>query len=415
MSNSKRNGFTLVEMLVVVAIMLILIVAGLTTFSTSSDARRVREAARMLNVYLSSAKNRAKETGRPCGVTLRRFGNTSAVMTADQCEVPPAYGGDVTNAKVQVCVIDRTSTQVTVLAVVSASGSFSKSIISVNDEVQFNYQGHRYTITAVGDDYFVCTLDVSQGQMVPWPTVSAWNAATEYHKGDVVYYNNRYYACIKDGTDKDADGNSQKNIGKVPSSSPEFWSLTTLGQSVAYSIYRAPVKNGATPLQLPAGAVVDLGGSGIDNSGVFSNYANDVTILFDADEAIRLSVAGAVIRVTEPIFLLVGKRERVGSAYIKPSTPLPTPAPNPPTVKTESQFTNVEDLNCLWVMVNPQSGLVLTGNNCESETAAYNAYMASWNNPATKNDKDKAYNAAFYAALYTSRALARNVQGVGGK
>ena len=66
-------AFTLIEMLVVVAIMMVLVAAAATRMRPASEARRIRESARALNVYLGSARNRAMETGRPCGVILHRF------------------------------------------------------------------------------------------------------------------------------------------------------------------------------------------------------------------------------------------------------------------------------------------------------------------------------------------------------
>ena len=60
-------------MLVVVTIMMLLVAVSATAFRPANDSRRIREAARAINVYLGSARNRAMETGRPCGVIFRRF------------------------------------------------------------------------------------------------------------------------------------------------------------------------------------------------------------------------------------------------------------------------------------------------------------------------------------------------------
>ena len=81
-------------MLVVVTIMMMLVAAAATRMRPATESRRIREAARAINVYLGSARNRAMETGRPCGVILHRFSarsTSSAVMNLDQCEVPPCY------------------------------------------------------------------------------------------------------------------------------------------------------------------------------------------------------------------------------------------------------------------------------------------------------------------------------------
>ena len=67
------NAFTLIEMLIVITITMLLVAASLTTMRPALESRRTREAARAIEVYLSSARNRAMETGRPCGVMLYRF------------------------------------------------------------------------------------------------------------------------------------------------------------------------------------------------------------------------------------------------------------------------------------------------------------------------------------------------------
>ena len=73
------------------------------------EGRRAREAARALNVYISSVRNRAMETGRPCGLILHRLANPNgtpspiaAALSMDQCETPPTFAGLSTGAVVQV-------------------------------------------------------------------------------------------------------------------------------------------------------------------------------------------------------------------------------------------------------------------------------------------------------------------------
>ena len=63
-------------MLIVIGIMLIMVAAAATLMQPASESRRIREAARSINIYLSSARNQAMETGRPCGVTFRNFSPT---------------------------------------------------------------------------------------------------------------------------------------------------------------------------------------------------------------------------------------------------------------------------------------------------------------------------------------------------
>ena len=243
------RAFTLIEMLIVITIMVILAVMAANMLGPAMDGRRIREAARAVNVYVSSARNRAMEIGRPCGVTLRCA--TSAVMTLDQCEVLGIYS-------------------------------------------------------------------------VGWPP--------------------------------------------KPTSTPP---TTT--------------KVGNQPLQLPAGAVIDLGASGVDdgtNSGNGTIFGNaDVTILFSPNGSVDGIQIGAATPspVVYPIFLLVGKNERVGTAVATGGD-----------LAIDSKLANCQDVANYWVTINPQTGVVGT-EPVGSRTA----------NPPT--------------TISIARELARDAIGMGGK
>jgi type II secretory pathway pseudopilin PulG len=316
-------------MLVVVTIMMMLLAAAATRMRPANDARRVREAARALGVYLSTARNRAMETGRPCGVILHRFtGATAAVMSLDQCEVPPTYAGDTTGATMQVTVSGSTVTTTT-------TSGFTNTLVANGDLIQFNGQGPYYTITdrtGGGGTGVTATFDTSQGQLVPWPSVSPGISASY-------------------------------RISRLPSST----NATTF-------------KGQAQSLQLPASTVVDLAGSGIDSAAApfnqFTAGGADVGIVFSSNGSIYgvYFVNGTSTNVTAPIYLLVGKRDRVGNTYTAGNTNLDTQ-------------TNDQDLTNLWIVVNPQTGLVTCG-----EVGADNGTRFSG-----------------------SRALARDQQSMGGK
>ena len=107
-SNPVRRGITLIELLVVISIMMLLAAVAVPMMRPTMEGRRVREAARAINVYLSSARSEAMRTGRPVGVMLRRLdGQPECSMVLEQAEVPPTYAGDTTDAKVRVQTVNR--------------------------------------------------------------------------------------------------------------------------------------------------------------------------------------------------------------------------------------------------------------------------------------------------------------------
>ena len=95
--------FTLIELLVVITITLVLMVSAAVMIGPALQNRSVRESARAVNGYLSSARNAAMETGRPCGVIFRCFNATTpCAMTLEQAEVPPTYAGEQTTSSATI-------------------------------------------------------------------------------------------------------------------------------------------------------------------------------------------------------------------------------------------------------------------------------------------------------------------------
>ncbi len=302
------TGFTLIEMLVVVTIMMIMVAAAATMMQPASDSRRLRETARAVNVYLSSARNRAMETGRPCGVIFRHYGTLTCAMTADQCEVPPSYSGDSVQSTATVTISGSTIT-----AVLSADDSPYK-LLRNGDLIQFNCQGPCYAITNPND-----TVSTSPTfGFITGPAIGAWSLT-----------------CNTGGQ-------------LVP------W--TSSGTTVPYRIFRSPVKGGATPLQLPASAVVDLAWSGYGSSYLDTTTAMDYTVMFSPNGSVECVYEGSYQRnVTQPIYLLIGKRERVGQTGSSSANP--------------AQWGNWQDPAGYWVVVNPQTGMVSTSNIAVASSA----------------------------------------------
>ena len=140
---------------------------------------------------------------------------------------------------------------------------------------------------------------------------------------------------------------------------------------------RAAVKGAAQPLQLPAGSVVDLAWSSVVGGGGFG-VPFDATVIFLPNGSVALT---AGVNPTAPIYLLVGRRERINNNWAHPQT-----------TSNEPLWANFQDLNNIWVIINPQTGLVSTEPVADSSTATTQG-----------------------PALDASRVLAAQAQGIGGK
>ncbi len=329
-----RRGITLVELLVVVSILMMLMVVAVPVIRPGLESRRMREAARQVNVYLASAQAQAARLGRPVGVELVRDPDAPQMCRVlQQVEVPPPYAGDTLDTRIQLQrgSYDLADGRTYVFAQL-AGGSVSPGLFRKGDWLQVNYQGPYYQIVDGPDadndgflDGFPLTLkiDLRGGVDLPWPS-SAWS------------------------------------------------------MPMPFQIVRSPEKGAALPLRLPEKTCIDLAFSGTDTlwfqaglqnaSGAWVADPTPVLVLFAPAGGVesiwrgRMVVLGGQERpigtrfsALEPIFLLVGRPERV-------------PRDLDPAVYNASNYfslaedglLNPRDLTNLIVAIRPQNGMITT-------------------------------------------------------
>ncbi|MEE8451351.1 MAG: prepilin-type N-terminal cleavage/methylation domain-containing protein [Thermoguttaceae bacterium] len=360
----SRSGITLIELLVVISILMLLAAVAVPAVRPALEGRRIREAARAVNVYLGAAQGEAMRTGRPCGVILERVdGLPQCSMVLHQAIVPPPYAGDDLNSAVRLRHVNEFSINAIVEAYLI--GGFNPGLVHVGDRIQFNYQGPWFQIhgpdiapvdgiidstVGPGGEPLKIKIHLGDHPHVPWPKL--WLAQDSPEEGDA-------------------------------KSAP-----------LPYQIRRRPIKSSAKPLQLPAGAVIDLTASGTDlqvqRLGWHGNWAkndpeyqyaqsppvimfspngsvermdyvplNPATgefepVMFDPDvidfDGGDLLVLESDLLVTRPIYLMIGKRERVTNEEAT-------------DFMAEEDMPNWTDLTNLWITINPQTGLVSTAEN----------------------------------------------------
>jgi type II secretory pathway pseudopilin PulG len=323
--SSFPRAVTLIEMLIVVSIVMILMVVTLKAIQPTGD-RRLRETARVVSVYLSSAQNRAMELGRPCGVIFRRAKDTNTKtvsMTLDQCEVPPPYAGDMMNAVVRVqdqSTYDSSGalTQVK-LRIQIRTNDFSDKLIRPGDLMQLNNQGNYFTIQPP----------------------DATNPYTDFLPDTDGYFK------FSDGsatTDPDWIDSNYLTLSidllQIPINRLPPWS-----SPVSFQILRQPdkVRSSASSLQLPKGAVVDLNLSCMESGAseqYFTGINDDLYIIFAANGAVEGYYLNGKQQVLGPIFLLIGQTKLID-----------------PVTGTDD---NGADMSNFWVTINPQTGLIST-------------------------------------------------------
>jgi prepilin-type N-terminal cleavage/methylation domain-containing protein len=283
----RRAGVTLLELLIVMTIMLMVTAAAIPVMMPAMQNRRMREASRLTSSFISGARARAIETGRPAGVMLERFNGLPMAMQLSYVEVPPPYSGDTLSSK----VVLNPSGRIVFMGIPPLGGPTDelwRGMIRYGDLVRLDYKGRLYRL-ASGN----AAIDPKAGEVITTPPPTGWYLL-------------------------DATG--------APPTLPR--AFTTVG--VPFQIIRQPVRSSATPLQLPEGTVVDLISSGSTttgtngsfnvNSGLW-NASNtplppsvpyNPVIMFSPNgsvSSVTSGNAGSPSRPNSAIHLLIGRRE----------------------------------------------------------------------------------------------------------
>jgi type II secretory pathway pseudopilin PulG len=213
---AQRPGLTLIELLIVIAILMIVTVAAVPLLQPPNADRKLREAAREFVSTLDLAKARAIETGRPAGIWIDPQPAVNGVVESYKiflCDVPPPYAGD-----------------------------------TLSSSASFNTTGNQVTLNGASSVSQLCKY------------------------GDTIRFNSRgtYYSI--------AGGTAGQNISgsSFTITAPLGYSLPPANFSnVPFQIFRQPVKSSVGPTILPTNApaaVIDLSQSGYGDAGTqFSN------------------------------------------------------------------------------------------------------------------------------------------------
>ena len=345
-----RRGMTLVELLVVIFIILLVAAIMLPRLQPIMDHGKIREAARAIQLYLSSARNQAIVSGRSCGVLIEPLpADNGCSMTLKQVETPAAYGGDFLGATAAL-IYTGTSQSANGGVIASCLINLSPNPhsptpasipINVGDLVQVGYQGFLLNVVSPPSN----------------PSLTVYNPPV-----------NLFYANIDIGH------------GETP-----FWlsqQVNVPGPALPYKIWRWPVKSGAGDMQLPSPTVIDLTWSGNDPVGSVGSptwtiqtppatapaLPTPVIIMFAADGRIDwVSNYGSPggQPATTPIYLLVGMRNKVFDNHTDPNI----------------ANTNLNDFNSLWVSIDAATGLIVV-----ADPAAVGTTTAVLPAPPTNSD-----------------------------
>jgi len=284
---------SLVELLVVVAILGLLAVTVVPTLATTTESRRGREAARTISTFIAQSQARAVGRSEWSGFWIIAASTTSSAgVDLVFADVPEVYRGDTADATVTVGSSGTPTRTLTFSAGAIANVGVGAGLVNVQtrDLIRFGGKG-------------------------PWYELNAGHAEVRL----------RTHIVASD---------SIEDAGQTERNTP--WPAA--GVSHPFEILRYPEAAG-TPAPLPNGRVIDLYWSGFGPDGAAETFATgdtrffanlspvaygNVAVLFDSTGRVRKVVApdvagGSAVSlrktVTGPILLLVGRADRAGQAF----------------------------------------------------------------------------------------------------
>ncbi len=257
-----RRGMTMVELLIVVAVMVIMMGIALPMMKTGIEGRKLREAARQVNTGVTVAKSLAAETGRYAGLILDTEAlpeDTTKLFARRMffAETPPPYAGDIVGARALIDVSNASAWK----AYFDAGSGNLNAVAKVGDLIRFDFRQPDYVITGIqpgsGSVLFV----------VQFAVMVAGSPAPPH------------------------------NI------------------FLPFQIIRHPEKSSATPFELPSGAVIDLSSSGFGVSDTrLAAATGPVTIVFGPSGRVvgvlNISLSSSP---TDTLHLLIGNLENLGA------------------------------------------------------------------------------------------------------
>ncbi len=352
------RGFTLMEMLIVIAIMLLLVIATLPRLKQSMDESKVREASRQLSSHFSRAKARAAATGRPCGLwfVTEQIGPATPPGTFQTtelylAEIPPPYSGDVQEARV---------------VVTDSSGNQAPTWTNFNN---INPPGWLLN--------FPPASNAGLFTLIPQTAPNNTFFIRFDHKGPLfpgIRIGNLFY--VTGGPTLPPHGNGLYDANTNPSAGYQ------------YEIIRLPQRIGA-PLALPRGTSVDLTYSGFGNSGTdFYSSPNQILVLFTPDGRVG-NVTYQTWNATNSNYPIISN-DAAGTLHFLVG--------RPEKVGLPLNQSNLNDNNALWVSVGRLTGSVTTTENAPNIDFVFS-------NPATAAEQQA------YLTIAREYAITQDVKG----
>jgi type II secretory pathway pseudopilin PulG len=466
-ARTSRQGVTLLELLIVILVMLMITALTIPVVAPALSGRQIREAARMVDVFINGARNRAFQTGRPVGVVFEQD-IPGGATTLSYAEVPPPYSGDQSNSTINIT--QNGATDVTSGYMFNQQDMGWYGLVRPGDLIQFNYRPTLYRIYA-GEPF----LDVNyNGQYDVGEPYTDTNLSTSYDGAlSGTIQANGYLSSGSAMSSMSIYNNGTNYFGAWtyayadPTLALQYMSPTGgfggFGPSgaVTFQIVRQPVPLATGKLQLSSAAAIDMGatigtstqdvvavaGSGFDvdppasgspspppgvpswSLASFREFPmsplSNATVApapYTSRVIVTFSPSGLVDLVycwDEPTFSFNNSaggwqgRQPTGPIYfLVGKRELVGGDPEVLALMQAGQAPikpcfNYQDATNLWVVINPFTGMVSTTENAPVDLTAA---------PPVQNSSNQTALQTYYSSqAYQARSIAREMQNTGGR
>ena len=357
----SRSAFTLIELLIVVAIILLLAALTLPSLKGILKDQRISQATRLVQGFVESARARAIGSGRPVAAIFERFSEVDGDTGLQTCvrmsigEVFPPYEGDWANT-VGTLVDTDSDGYPNALDVPGAQGASLTAIVTEGDTIQLG--GHNFAFNITGTPAAVGTnIRVLFENPAKTPVYNPPNAT--------VFIN--------------------KEEGR--------WPTVAGTTNVSFRIYRKPSKSMAGSVVLPRGTCIDLGwsGAGVGGTELATSVAKmtakrSIYLVFDSrgtlgavyefQQSSSTSATDPLAAALGVVHFLIGRTDQVNVS-------------GAPLSDSDDVQSNILDTANKWVSINAFTGRVYSSDVAAQSTTTISVpearYLAIHGRPRTGN------------------------------
>ncbi len=340
-----RHGFTLIEMLVVMFIVMLLAAVALPTVRQTLQDQKNSRAARSITSFIDISRSRAIAEAREVGILVERlsedasdtFGTSAGIRIRQLTGVPP-YSGESGDAH---AVLNHQNDP---RSGYNASGQFVEidwSTVPGINQAKFNRADNQL-------------LSVSSNMYNNGDPAVRIKAPIRPHFDRIELPGGKIVTILQITPDP-----NDTNLVEIRFDLREPVELSTTrifpvglrrvlpNHTVKYRIHRSPVRSNTAPLNLPRGVAIDFSYSGIGMTGSqFSNASGitNIAVMFGPDGRVTryIDSSGTQHMPTSQLFFCLGDFAGV--------------RPDDPFANTGRDRANIARDKSSWIVINNQTG-----------------------------------------------------------